>query len=330
MPSEVHVYDAKGEKLRGWKVGFAAQAINIGPNGNVFVAGSGKLAEYTPTGSLLHELDLPHLEAILKNQDELNKRAEEQLQSERESYKEMIAQLRKEVETLEKKEADKLSNQEKAQLRAYKMNLKAYEQQAKALEKRTVKDAVKEVTARLRIVNAVAVTDQDIFIAGGEAKGYGYAVWRMNREFKDSKQVLSGLGGCCGQMDIQAQGNKLFVAENTRHRVGVYDRDGKRLTSFGKKGRDGDPECFGSCCNPMNCRIAADGSIFTAESEGHIKRFAADGKLIGPVGSAKLTGGCKNVAVAVSADGATVYFCDQPGSRIIVLTKKSTVVQREE
>lgn len=33
----------------------------------------------------------------------------------------------------------------------------------------------------------------------------------------------------------------------------------------------------------------------------------------------KLTGGCKNVAVAASPEGDQVYFCDLPGSRIIVL-----------
>jgi hypothetical protein len=36
----------------------------------------------------------------------------------------------------------------------------------------------------------------------------------------------------------------------------------------------------------------------------------------------KLTGGCKNVAVAVSADAKKIYFCDLPGSKFHILEKK--------
>ena len=30
-------------------------------------------------------------------------------------------------------------------------------------------------------------------------------------------------------------------------------------------GKETDPECFGSCCNPMNTRPAVNGDVFTAE-----------------------------------------------------------------
>ncbi|HLJ10552.1 MAG TPA: hypothetical protein VKU82_05150 [Planctomycetaceae bacterium] len=69
----------------------------------------------------------------------------------------------------------------------------------------------------------------------------------------------------------------------------------------------------------MNLCIGPEGQIFTAESEGIIRRFSASGEAMGMVGKVTLSGGCKNVAVAVSPDGENVYFCDLPGSRIIVL-----------
>ena len=52
--------------------------------------------------------------------------------------------------------------------------------------------------------------------------------------------------------------------------------------------------------------------------------FNAAGEFVALIGTAKLTGGCKNVAVAASPSGDRVYFCDLPGSRIIVLAQKST------
>mgnify|MGYP001488175850 CR=1 FL=1 len=289
VKSEVHLYKADGTKVKEWTVNFPAQSINTSPEGHVFVAGSGKIAEFDAGGSLLRETELMHVAEALKDMKALRQRAQEQLEAERKSIESIVQQYKKQQTDLEAK-GDKLTAQEKAQLGT---------------------------------VNAVTVTEKDVFVATGEVKGYGYSVWRMNREFKEPKQILTGLGGCCGQMDIQAAGDAVFVAENTRHRVGKYDRDGKRLTSFGKRGRDGDPECFGSCCNPMNTRLLADGTVLTAESEGYVKRFSADGTYLGNVGAAKIQGGCKNVAVAAAPDGDVIYFCDQPGSRIIVLTKKS-------
>jgi hypothetical protein len=79
----------------------------------------------------------------------------------------------------------------------------------------------------------------------------------------------------------------------------------------------------------MNCRITASGDVYTAESEGVIKKFNSKGEFVALIGTAKLTGGCKNVAVAASPDGDTVYFCDLPGSQIIILKKSTAPVAAE-
>ena len=186
-----------------------------------------------------------------------------------------------------------------------------------------------QLTSRLRIINSITATNKEVFIATGELKGYGYAVWRMDLDFKNPSQVMSKLSGCCGQMDVQAQGDKLYVAENTKHRVGQFDQSGKFLTSFGKRDRESVGECFAGCCNPMNCRIMSNGDVYTAESEGVIKKFNSKGEFVALVGQAKLTGGCKNVAVAASPDGDTIYFCDLPGSQIIILKKSPAPVSAQ-
>lgn len=321
--SEIQVYSPSGEPVRKWKVNFLGQSVNAGPDGSVFVAGDGRIAKFDKTGKAVTEIELPQVAAMLKDSDKLRKQAKEQLEQEIQQYVDIVKQFKDQQETLKKKDTeDKITQNEKAQLRALEQNVRMYEQMADQQKKRSVDDVVRDLTSRLRIINALAVTDKDVFVVCGETKGYGYAVWRMGHDFKDAKLVIPSLRGCCGQMDVQARGDELFVAENCSHAVGRYDRDGKKLGTFGKKGAETDPECFGGCCNPMNVRVTGDGSVYTAESEGHVKLFNSKGEFAGCVGTAKLQGGCKNVALAVSPDGEKVYFCDQPGSRILVLAKK--------
>lgn len=235
--------------------------------------------------------------------------------------KQVTATLNEQKE-LQKTEATKLSNVEKQQLKQADMLAKSYQMQLDRQKSMNVDAMVKQIASRLRITNAVAITEKDIYVVSGELKGYGYAIWRMNRDLTNPKQVMSGVRGCCGQMDIQAVGEELWVAQNCDHKVGRYDRDGKLIKTMGKRGRDGEADCFGGCCNPMNIRLSAKGLVYTAESEGIVRLFSTDGESKGVVGSVKITGGCKNVALAVSPDGNKVYFCDQPGSKIHVMVRK--------
>jgi hypothetical protein len=323
--SEVQVFSPAGEPIRKWTINFTGQSINAGPEGSVLVAGDGRLAKFDKSGKAITESELPQITALLKDSDKLRKQAKEQLDQEIEQYAEMAKQFKDQQETLKKKDTDgKISKAEKAQLQNLDQYVKMYSQMAEQQKKRSVDDVVRDLTSRLRIINALAVTDKDVFVVCGATKGHGYAVWRMSHDLQNPKEIIPSVMGCCGQMDIQARGDDLFVAENCSHAVGHYDRDGKKLASFGKKGEDNlKPECFGGCCNPMNVRVAADGSVYTAESEGFVKLFNPKGEFTCCVAAAKIQGGCKNVALAVSPDGEKVYFCDQPGSQILVLTKKS-------
>jgi hypothetical protein len=73
----------------------------------------------------------------------------------------------------------------------------------------------------------------------------------------------------------------------------------------------------------MNVRASGVGDVYTAESEGIIKRFSPSGEFIETAGVVKFGGGCKNVAVAVSPDANKLYFCDQPGQKFHILEKKA-------
>ena len=77
-------------------------------------------------------------------------------------------------------------------------------------------------------VTALAVTERDLFLSCNAIQGHGYSVWRTDHDFSNAVEIIASVPGCCGQMDIQAQGDKLFVAENGRFREspGHADRYG--------------------------------------------------------------------------------------------------------
>ncbi len=319
--AEVRVFDSDGNEQAKWPLEFIAQSISVGPDGAVYVAGDGKVARYSAAGKLLAQADVPHIAEVLKDQAKLREAAEAQTQARKDSIEAAKKAFTEQAKQLRDKGEDKLTDLEKQQLASFEINLKLYDQLAGQTE--SVDKVMASLTSRLRIINSISATEKHVFIAAGEQKGYGYAVWKMDLDFKNPSQVMSKLSGCCGQMDVQAHGDKLYVAENTRHRVGQFDLSGTLVTSFGKRDRESVGECFAGCCNPMNCRVMTNGDVYTAESEGIIKKFNSKGEFVALVGVAKLTGGCKNVAVAASPNGETVYFCDLPGSQIIILKKQA-------
>ncbi len=324
--AEVHVFDADGKPVKSWKVPFHATAVNCGPDGSIYVAGDSKIARFDADGKQVGETtELPHLAAILKDTAGLKAKAELQLKKEKEQMVQIYGNARKQMteqlKKIEDKKPEDRSKTEEKQIEQFKNIIKQYEKIETDYKSRTVEQVIEAMTGRMRIANGMAVSEKDVFVACGDV-GYGYAVWRFTKELKEPKQVLGEIGGCCGQMDIQCHGPDVLVAENTKHQFTRYDRDGKKIGSFGSRGLDTDPKCFGGCCNPMNIRAVGVGDIYTAESEGIIKRFGPSGEFIETAGVVKLTGGCKNVAVAVSADAKKIFFCDLPGSKFHILEKK--------
>lgn len=325
--AEVHVFDADGKPVKNWKVDFHATAVNAGPDGYIYVAGDAKIAKFDSDGKQVGETaELPHVAAIMKDKEGLKAKAEAQLKREKEQMVQVYANARKsvaeQIKQIEDKKPEDRSKTEERQLEQFKSILKQYEKIENDYKSRTVEQVIEAMTGRMRVANGMAVSEKDVFVACGDV-GYGYAVWRFSKDLKDPKQILTEIGGCCGQMDIQCHGPDVLVAENTKKQFARYDREGKKLGAYGKGGPDTDPKCFGSCCNPMNIRALGTGDVYTAESEGIIKRFSPSGEFIETAGVVKLSGGCKNVAVAVSADAKKIYFCDLPGSKFHILEKKA-------
>jgi hypothetical protein len=172
-------------------------------------------------------------------------------------------------------------------------------------------------------VTGLAATDEDVFIVVPTPNEYTYQVYRFDHALQNPKLVVEKLRGCCGQMDIQARAEKLWIPHNGRHSVEARDRDGKVLSKFGTRGKV-KAEDFGGCCEPKNMRVLANGDVLVAESGPPtcIKRFSATGKFLGVVAIVDDKAECVRVTVEMTPDASTFYLMDTQHNAIRVFKTK--------
>ena len=122
---------------------------------------------------------------------------------------------------------------------------------------------------------------------------------------------------------MQARDGDVWVAHSCRHRVERYDRDGKKLFTFGRYDRRA-ADGFSGCCEPKNLRFGPGGELYTAESIPvlSVKRFTTAGKFLGVVGIPEFNAGCGRTTIDMSRDATAVYVLDRASNTIHVLTKK--------
>jgi hypothetical protein len=318
----IMVYDPSGLLFDSFPLPFVPQAINFSPSSKLYLAGSGKVARVALNGAVEIEIDAPNIgnreEAIAKAREDAKKMIDEMRESMEEQKKVIEKQIAKLKEAPDDEDKKAKSKRER--------RLKVLEQQLKVQSDESIAESVptdEEILSRLMSSTAIAATNNEVYVSCPEQTGYGYGVWRLSPDLTVEEKVISDAHGCCGQFDLQTDGTNLVLAENTKFEVGLYDRNGKRLSGFGKRSSGGEQDGFGSCCNPMNVRCEPDGDILTAESSiGHIKRFDRDGKLISFVGTAKVAGGCKHVAIGFDPDRNYYYMMHEDLSHVAVLVLK--------
>lgn len=325
----VLMMNAEGETLQVWKPGIVPTAITLAPDGTVFVGGEGRVVRLSSNGKVESETSSPHFDGDVDSlKATIKEKLLKDLAESRIESAERETRLTNRIHAIEgKAEADR-SRSEVASLGALKKKLKLLKEDVeweeeysqKELSDNAINRAAKDATG----VVSLAASETDLFICAENTESGGYGVWRVGLDLQsdENKFVLTGLWGCCGQMDIQCSSDgNLVVSENTEYNVATYDRDGVELSRFGKKDRtcrDG----FGSCCNPMNSMPLPDGSLLTAESSiGHIKHFSAAGELLAYVGKAEVTPGCKHCAMGYDEQNDLYFMMYADENAICVLAR---------
>jgi hypothetical protein len=325
-PGAIREFTPAGEFVTSWKVDIKPEAINVGSDGNVYIAGQGKLLKVAETGEVLLEQEAPHVAAITASPDKIREEIIEQRKQMREQFGEQIKTYEDMLAPLKEKPEEERTPEEVQQIDTFEQVLTQYKQMSEqyGAEELSEEELDEQVAANIEYKTRIASISEyegDVFIATGAVEGYGYNVWKLDDDFTGGEVIISDLSGCCGQMDVQCCENGVFVAENSRHRVSRYDTAGEMLTSWGKQAREG-LHGFGSCCNPMNVAFGADGSVYTAEdTAGRIKQFTPDGELVALIGKVDVVPGCKKVAIAVAKDGGNVFMLDITKNQIHVMDR---------
>lgn len=111
---------------------------------------------------------------------------------------------------------------------------------------------------------------------------------------------LDGMRPCCGMLDFALNGqNQLVVANLGAFRVQCIDIQGKKLMTFGNRGKSLDE--FHGCCNPVAVASLSNGAIVTVEKDPtRVKIFSKDGaKQI--QGIEELVKGCSYIPMTVDS-----------------------------
>jgi sugar lactone lactonase YvrE len=296
-PAEIRVLSPGGKLLKAWSLEFKPGALCVAADGTIYVAGDGRLAKFDQQGKMLAAADSP---AVVPDKPAPKKEGNgEEKKDEKPKSPGLLGALLKSLGL------DGSSDQQEET------------------------DAAR--AERSKQITGIAATDRDLFVCCPMRKGWGYAVWRMDHSFAEPKQIIEGLAGCCGQMDIQAKDGEVWVAHNGKHRVERYDRDGKELSHFGKRDRKA-ADGFGGCCEPKNLRFAQNGDLLACESGPPVavKRFTTDGKLLGVIAIPVFNSGCVRVTVDMSRDGSQVFVLNEGERAIHVLTDKRTVATHKQ
>ncbi|MGB1817171.1 MAG: hypothetical protein ACPHJ3_17555, partial [Rubripirellula sp.] len=344
-PGEVRVANDSGQILASWEVSVKPESVGVADDDSILVGGEGKLFRFSPEGKLINEVASPHAARLRDSKAQLRTEAIATLkrsmtardplamaESRVASYENMLTQLktRQENGTLNASE-ERLIKMLPDLMERYQKQvddlkraaaLKGDAQQEKPDAEPTEAQINSLVDSMIRTkmrVSSISSTGKHLFVTTRGTTGYGYDVWKMNLEFQNAEVIVTGLSGCCGQMDVQCCESGIFVAENSRDRVVHYDMNGTEINKWGKSDRTG-LNGFTSCCNPMNVCFDTEGRVYTAESgSGRIKCFDPSGKLVSYVGDVDLVPGCKNVSIAVSPVNEKVYMLDLTRNHIKVM-----------
>ncbi len=169
-------------------------------------------------------------------------------------------------------------------------------------------------------VTGLATFGDEVFVGTSSSGSIGrYKDGKLVNVIGRAAGARRGLSTCCGILDfcVDEQGY-VSVAELGGHRVSVFDRDGNRIGTWGKEGRNA--EQFTGCCNPVSIASLGKGRFVTSEKDvPRVKIYTGDEKVLEMcVDVNDIAKGCGQLDVAADSKG-NIYAAHEGKKCVIVL-----------
>ena len=212
QPGRVTRFSPEFEHVASCELDFIPTAINVAPDGTIFVAGNGHVAKLSDELKLLKSVEYPHIENLKEHKKKRLKEIQAELEAQAQAaadYKKSAAAKIKELEVIPESER---SAAQRAQLSAAKQLLEVHSgllSNAESVMESTGMTAAMMLNMESSMPS-IAVTDRDVFLAC--TSSLRYDIWRFDHEFGQPTKVVSKVSGCCGQLDIQAVADELLLS----------------------------------------------------------------------------------------------------------------------
>lgn len=108
----------------------------------------------------------------------------------------------------------------------------------------------------------------------------------------------------------------VYVVDSGNHRVAVFERNGKRITTFASKGNGA-----GQLRDPVGIGIDHSGQVYVADKgNNRIQIFTADGKFVRSLAVKDVGKDIAPIDVAIDASGKTIYVTGNTNHKVMAFS----------
>jgi hypothetical protein len=319
---EIRIYDGQGKVLQHWATPFAPQAVGLYPDGDILVAGQGRLARYSRTGELKKEAESPSVSAAKKDLAERTARNLEALRKSVPEVEKEQKRLEEELEVALKKGDPNGERETILRLKADYCAFRIYR-----IGARTVEDESYVLLAAAGRVDGMAIGERDLYFVDGNS-----VLWRTSHDFAEPRQVLANIHAIDGPRgderrdvgqyaDLQIHEGKLWAGDSFRRRICPLDAEGKSqgVIAIPAVKAAGPQSRFRE---PLNFCFTRAGDVVVAHHDGQVERFTREGKSVEVLARIKTQPEWASSPVALSADEKRLYCYDR-GRRTILAFERN-------
>jgi|GEM_PF-5165398 len=344
-PGLIQIYRADGELLLGFPIDFRPETLASDSKGNLYVGGPMAICKFSPAGELLNRSLPPNL--LTLTPEERVAIAEENLAAiaaqSSETTRRQLQLVEQVLRSREESDENQLPETGKLQTAGNRFAametgdlLRMREVLMRGLEESGENDPlteerIQEALSRLGRVKSIASIGDEIFVAVQALSGEkGVEVWRFSSDLQRPVRIIERLAPAFIELEIQSDGEHLFIPEGDRRQLAVYSRIGEPIRKITLPNSTESLLGERTRISIQNVRLTAQGELLIYVEPSHsIHRLSPSGELVGEVGRVEGARTGLSAPFAFDEKQSRYYLLEQATATIRVLEpgKRGTELQ---